>query len=165
MRKNIKLTTIFTCLVAFFASLILSLSFLITPAKADNSVFQMEYGASVKLSGNGLRFKAKMSQDYYDMLVTNDPNDDVLLYGYIAPIEVLDSMTEYSDFINGGKRVGGELAQDKIYQGEDGYYYVNIVMTMALCILMIIATSLPWKIYHIIYKHHYAVYKKSEGSN
>lgn len=43
--------------------------------------------------------------------------------------------------------------------------YVNIVMTMALCILMIIATSLPWKIYHIIYKHHYAVYKKSEGSN
>ena len=130
MRKSIKLTTICTCLVAFFASLILSLSIIITPAKAETgSLFQMEYGASVKLSGNGLRFKAKMSQDYYDMLVTNDPNDDVLLYGYIAPIEVLDSMTEYSDFINGGKRVGGELDQDKIYQDEDGYYYVNIVMT------------------------------------
>ena len=130
MKKSIKLTTIFSCLVAFFASLILSLSIIITPAKAEtDSLFQMEYGASVKLSGNGLRFKAKMSQDYYDKLVTNDPNDDVLLYGYIAPIEVLDSMTEYSDFIDGGKRVGGELDQDKIYQGEDGYYYANIVMT------------------------------------
>ena len=130
MKKSIKLTTIFTCLVAFFASLILSLSIIITPAKAEtDSLFQMEYGASVKLSGNGLRFKAKMSQDYYDKLVTNDPNDDVKIYGYIAPIEVLDSMTEYSDFIDGGKRVGGELDQDKIYQGEDGYYYTNIVMT------------------------------------
>ena len=130
MRKSIKLTTIFTCLVAFFASLILSFSFLITPAKADTtSVFQMGYGASVKLSGNGLRFKAKMSQDYYDMLVTNDPNDDVLIYGYISPVEILSSVTEYSDFINGGKRVGGELDQNKIYQGADGYYYANIVMT------------------------------------
>ena len=130
MRKGIKLTTICTCLVAFFASLILSLSLMVMPAKAEAvSVFQMEYGASVKLSGNGLRFKAKMSQDYYDRLVTNDPNDDVLLYGYIAPIEVLDSMTEYSDFIDGGKRVGGKLDQNKIYQGKDGYYYANIVMT------------------------------------
>ena len=130
MKKSIKLTTIFTCLVAFFASLILSISFSIMPAKAETSpVFQMESGASIKLSGNGLRFKAKMSQEYYDMLVTNDSGDDVLLYGYIAPIEVLDSMTEYSDFIGGGKRVGGKLDESKIYQGEDGYYYANIVMT------------------------------------
>ena len=33
MKKSIKLTTIFTCLVAFFASLIVSLSFLITPVQ------------------------------------------------------------------------------------------------------------------------------------
>ncbi|MBO5334955.1 MAG: hypothetical protein J6A87_03160 [Clostridia bacterium] len=130
MRKSIRLTTIFSCVVAFFASLILSISFSIMPAKAETSpVFQMESGASIKLSGNGLRFKAKMSQDYYDMLVTNDSGDDVLLYGYIAPIEIIDGMTEYSVFIGGGKRVGGELDQDKIYQGEDGYYYANIVMT------------------------------------
>ena len=129
MRKSMKWTTLFSCVVMFFISLILSISLIATPVKAEtSSVFQMEYGASVQLSKNGLRFKAKMSQDYYDMLVTNDSNDEVLLYGYIAPIEVLDSMTEYSDFIAGGKRVGGQLDENKIYK-EDGYYYTNIVMT------------------------------------
>lgn len=43
------------------------------------------------------------------------------------------------------------------------FNYTNIGMTMALCVLMIVVTSLPWKIYNIIYKHHYVMYKKSEG--
>jgi hypothetical protein len=130
MRKSMKLTTLFGCVVMFLVSLVFSISLFAMPVKAaTGSVFQMEYGASVQLSKNGFRFKAKMDQTYYDMLVTNDPNDDVLIYGYIAPVEVFDSVTEYCDFIDGGRRVGGELDQDKIYRGDDGYYYVNIVMT------------------------------------
>ena len=130
MRKSMKLTTLFSCVLMFLVSLVLSISLFAVPVKATTgSVFQMEYGASVQLSKNGFRFKAKMDQAYYDMLVTNDPNDDVLIYGYIAPVEVFDSVTEYCDFIDGGRRVGGELDQDKIYRGDDGYYYVNIVMT------------------------------------
>ena len=125
MKKSFKLTTLFTLIVAFFASLVLSISLYLTPAKAaSDSVFQMEYGASVQLSKNGLRFKAKMSKDYYDMIVTNDSENNVLLYGYIAPVQEFDKGVENLDV-----KVGGELDENKIYQGEDGYYYANIVMT------------------------------------
>lgn len=43
--------------------------------------------------------------------------------------------------------------------------YANIIVTVILCIVMIVVTSLPWKIYNIIYKHRYAAYQKSEGGN
>ena len=130
MRKSIKLTTLFACIATFIVSLILSISLFVMPVKAEaGSVFQMKYGASVQLSKNGLRFQAKMDQAYYDMIVTNDTENKVSLYGYIAPVEEFDRVTEYSDFIAGGRRVGGKLNESKIHQEEDGYYYANIVMT------------------------------------
>ena len=126
MRKSIKLTTLFACIATFIVSLILSISLFVMPVKAEaGSVFQMKYGASVQLSKNGLRFQAKMDQAYYDMIVTNDTENKVSLYGYIAPVEEFDRVTEYSDFIAGGRRVGGKLNEGKIHQEEDGYYYAN----------------------------------------
>ena len=43
--------------------------------------------------------------------------------------------------------------------------YTNIIVTTVLCIVMIVVTSLPWKIYNIIYRYRYTAYKKNEGGN
>ena len=103
MKKNFKLTTIIACVAMFIASLILSISFYTTPVYAAGSVFEMEYGASVKLSENGLRFTSKMDKAYRDMIVNND---NVELWGYIAPTEEFDKVTAYSDLT---VKVGGKL--------------------------------------------------------
>ena len=128
MTKRFKLTAIFSIVAMFLVSLLLSISLYVAPvAAALPSTFEMVSGASVKLSGNGLRFKAKMSQDYYDWVVTNDETEDVNLYGYIAPVEEFDKVDgKYEDIL---VKVGGVLDEGTIYKGEDGYYYVNIVIT------------------------------------
>ena len=130
MKKRMKIRSLFTCIVAFIATLLLSVCTYVFPVRAaGGEVFAMEYGAGIQLSKNGLRFKAKMDQAYYDMLVTNDPQDNVKLYGYVAPIEEFDKV----DFLKGeyaeiATKVGGVLDESKIYQ-ENGYYYANIVIT------------------------------------
>ena len=43
--------------------------------------------------------------------------------------------------------------------------YTNIIMTIVFCIVMIIITSLPWKIYNSIYIHRYKSFKKAGGGN
>ena len=130
MTKKFRLSAIFTFVAILILSIMASASLLVSPARAtENStsgVFQMEYGASIQLSKNGLRFKAKMSEDYYEKIMSSE---NVTLYGFIARVEEFDRVIAYSDFITGGKRVGGVLDKEKIYLGEDGYYYVNIVMT------------------------------------
>ncbi|MBE7078234.1 MAG: hypothetical protein E7377_06030, partial [Clostridiales bacterium] len=127
MTRKFRITTFLSVIAIFFVSILLSLSLFVKPAKADaSSVFEMEYGAGVKLNEtNGLRFKAKMSQDYYDQIVTNDPDDKVKLVGYIAPVEEFDKVAEYKDL---GVKVGGNLDESKIYQ-EDGFYHANIAIT------------------------------------
>ena len=130
MKKRMKIRSLFTCIVAFIATLLLSVCTYVFPVRAaGGEVFAMEYGAGIQLSKNGLRFKAKMDQAYYDMLVTNDPQDNVQLYGYVAPVEEFDKI----DYLGGeyasiAIKVGGVLDEDKIYQ-ENGYYYANIVIT------------------------------------
>ena len=126
MKKSIKLSTIFASVIMFIFSLFLSVSLFVTPASAaGGSVFEMEYGASVKLTGNGLRFKVKMDKDYYDMITTNDTADKVELWGYIAPVEEFDKVGgSYKDL---AVKVGGKLDENKIYE-KDGYYYANIAI-------------------------------------
>ena len=135
MTKKMKLTSIFAAVATFFIALILSLCLYVKPVKAASErVFEMQYGAGVQLGTgkDGLRFIAKMDKEYYDQIVTNDSADKVKLYGYIAPVEEFEGITNYEDFIpESNKRVGGVLAEEKIYAGEDGdpYYYANIVIT------------------------------------
>jgi hypothetical protein len=139
MTKKMKLTSIFAAVASFFFALILSLCLYVKPVKAASErVFEMQYGAGVQLGQDkdglpkdGLRFIAKMDKEYYDQIVTNDSADKVKLYGYIAPVEEFEGITNYEDFIDSGKRVGGVLAEEKIYAGEDGdpHYYANIVIT------------------------------------
>lgn len=43
--------------------------------------------------------------------------------------------------------------------------YINAGVTTVLCVVMIVITSLPWKIYKTVFKHRYAAYLKSEGGN
>ena len=131
MKKSFKQRALITCATTFIASAALSAGIFFKPAFEANAdvvetgVFEMEYGASVKLTTDGLRFKAKMSKDYYDMLVTNDGASKVDLFGYIAPVEEFDKVDEYKDL---GKKVGGALDEGKIYE-KDGYYWVNIAIT------------------------------------
>ena len=132
MKKSLRITTILSCVVMFLISIVLSITLYVFPVKAASSnVFEMEYGASVKLSTDGLRFKVRMSQDYYDKIVTNDTANQVKLYGYIAPVEQIASRADnYQDFIEHGTRVGGVLDESKIYyRSNDGYYYANIALT------------------------------------
>ncbi|MBQ3019630.1 MAG: InlB B-repeat-containing protein [Clostridia bacterium] len=135
MTKKMKLTSIFAAVATFFIALILSLCLYVKPVKAASErVFEMQYGAGVQLGTgkDGLRFIAKMDKDYYDQIVTNDSAGKVKLYGFIAPVEEFEGITDYKDFIpESNKRVGGVLAEEKIYAGEDGdpYYYANIVIT------------------------------------
>ena len=116
------------CLTVCVLTLIFSSLFLCgrhLTASADASVFEINYGASVKLTKNGLRFKVKMSEDYYAKIVTDDASDQVELWGYIAPVEEFDKVAETKDL---GKKVGGRLAESKIYS-KDGYYWSNIAIT------------------------------------
>ena len=122
MKKNFKIKTLIACVAILIASLFLSVSFYSTPASAAGTVFEMEYGASVKLSTNGLRFTAKMDKEYRDYIVDNA---HIELWGYIAPTEEFDKVTDY----NFAVKVGGKLDESKIYLGEDGYYRTNIVIT------------------------------------
>lgn len=43
--------------------------------------------------------------------------------------------------------------------------YANAIATILICVLLIVVTFLPWKIYNVIYKHRYAAYQKSKGGN
>lgn len=43
--------------------------------------------------------------------------------------------------------------------------YTNAITTVVLCIAMIVVTSLPWKMYSVVYKHRYSVHQKKEGGN
>ena len=124
MKKNFKIKSIMVVVAILITSLMLSVSLFVTPAQASAcEVFEMEKGASVKLSDNGLRFTAKMDAGYRDMIV-NNPN--VELWGYIAPTEEFDKVSEYRDL---AIKVGGQLDESKIYLANDGYYHVNIVIT------------------------------------
>ena len=128
MNKKFKLSAIFSLIAVFCLSLVLSFTVKLTPyaAQTESDVFQMEYGAGVKLRSDGLRFIVKMSADVYDQIVTNDTNDKVELWGYIAPTEEFDKVANYWEL---GKKVGGQLAEDKIYLKDDGYYYANMALT------------------------------------
>ncbi len=124
MKKNIKISALFTCIATFIVTLLLSVSVLVTPAKAAaGEVFEMESGASVKLSSNGLRFMAKMDENYYNWIVGDDK---IELWGYIAPVQEFDKVTEYKDL---GVKAGGKLEESKLYLGEDGYYHTQLVLT------------------------------------
>ena len=43
--------------------------------------------------------------------------------------------------------------------------YVNMAVTVVLCIVMIVLTSLPWKLFVSAYNRRYEEFKKSEGGN
>ena len=42
--------------------------------------------------------------------------------------------------------------------------YVNIILTILFCAVMIVITAMPWRIYNIIYNHRFAAYKKVKGA-
>ena len=105
---------------------------IIKTAKADEpEVFQMENSASIRLNGNGLRFKVKMNAAVKDSINF----DDVNLYFIVMP-------EKYLSIVNGDYQMAiartpsGEFdisrshclyirVNNNIYFGKDGYYYAN----------------------------------------
>ncbi len=43
------------------------------------------------------------------------------------------------------------------------FNYVNAIVTVALCVVMIILTAMPWNIYGMSYKRRYKAYRESDG--
>ena len=125
VKKNGKINALLACVLTFIISLTLSVFFFLKPTNAyasnGGSVFVIEQGAGVKLTQNGLRFIVKMDEGYYQMI----QDENVELWGYIAPVEEFDKVTEYRDL---NVKVGGALKEEKIYK-KGGYYYANIAMT------------------------------------
>ena len=135
---------IITLLISVLAiiSTCLSIGFALqTSVKASaNSVFEMDYGASVRVTepNTGLRFKTKLSKDYFDRLTAEGASET--LYTAIFPSE------DYPEFVSSGKElptwlvekygagkfINMEIPADKIYQGKgenSQYYYANAVIS------------------------------------
>ncbi len=135
---------ILTLLISVLAiiSTCLSIGFAVnTNVKASNeSVFEMDYGASVRVTepNTGLRFKTKLSKDYFDRLTADGATET--LFTAIFPSE------DYLDFVSSGqnlpiwlkeeygegKYINLEIPANKIYQGEgenSQYYYANAVIS------------------------------------
>ena len=121
VKRNFRFSAIFICIITFMLSLMLSVFLYVEPVKAAGDVFVIENGAGVKLTQNGLRFIVKMDKTYRDLIA----DDNVELWGYIAPVEEFDKVSEYKNL---AVKVGGQLDESKIYE-KDGFYYANIAMT------------------------------------
>lgn len=104
-------------------------------AKAEaNPIFEMVKGGSIRMveGSNGLRFRLKMNQEYYDTISSNDkigmlifPEDYLITYK-----DVIGESNAYINLINDNHALNLDLT-NKIYY-EDNYYYGNGVISNIL---------------------------------
>ena len=122
MKKNLIISL--TALV-----LLMNGNFKIAKAEA-NPIFEMVKGGSIRMveGSNGLRFRLKMNQEYYDTISSNDkigmlifPEDYLITYK-----DVIGESNAYINLINDNHALNLDLT-NKIYY-EDNYYYGNGVI-------------------------------------
>ena len=116
-----------------------------TGAVTDTAdTFAMEYGAGVRLAEPyGIRFKAKIGKNVYENVTTPTANETKKLGMYIVPSAYINNAAAYSDGTVGNYQnfnqkidlvfydstVNTEENDDgELYDGGDGYYYVNGVV-------------------------------------
>ena len=93
----------------------------------DADAFEMEYGAQLKLTGDGMRFIVKMGSNKYEKIVGSD---DITLSFLIAPKSYFDAVDEGANagkYENLSKKIQIDIPDEKIYT-HDGYYYANGVI-------------------------------------
>ncbi len=93
----------------------------------DADAFEMEYGAQLKLTGDGMRFIVKMGSNKYEKIVGSD---DITLSFLIAPksyFDAVDASENAGKYENLAKKIQIDIPDEKIYT-HDGYYYANGVI-------------------------------------
>ena len=136
MLKKGKMKWISIFATAFLALTACAIGFGKPTAKASaqsSGVFQMENGASLRISeGGGLRFRVKMDETQMKYVTEND---DVSLHFLVAPHEFYNAVAEEDgvrDYYNGlAKKKVVDVDESKIY-AEDGYYWANGCVTNIL---------------------------------
>ena len=94
--------------------------------KAEEAVFQFETTAYAKVTGNGgLRFRLKMNKAAKDAIGTNSITMYAASWKHAAEANTSDDW----DVLNTeNKAWKNEIAASRIYNGSDGYYYVNYLL-------------------------------------
>ena len=98
-------------------------------AAPDGSVFEMEAGASLKISEDGgVRFRVKMDEAQKNYITEND---SVSLHFLVAPHEFFNTVSN-GNYYNGlSKKKVIDVDEAKIYE-EDGSYWANGCITNVL---------------------------------
>lgn len=96
-------------------------------AEGTSVTFQMENGASVRLSDEGIRFRAEMNQEKYQQITENEK---IKLYFVVAPAQFIDGKTD-GKYAELEQKITIPVDESKIYE-EDGVYYANGVVTQVL---------------------------------
>ncbi|MDY4187026.1 MAG: cohesin domain-containing protein [Candidatus Borkfalkiaceae bacterium] len=96
----------------------------VSAAESENLILKMQYGASIKLAADGLRFKIKMNKSTADYI---NSGDEITLNAYVAPASEFEKITD-GEYKNLAVKVGGALDKQKIYfDGEN--YCANVCIT------------------------------------
>ena len=140
-KNNKKILTLLISVLAIISTC-LSIGFSLNRSvkASETGVFEMKYGASVRVTepNTGLRFKTKLSKDYFDRLTADGATE--ILYTAIFP------STDYPEYSTSGKElpvwlvekygegkfINLEIPANKIYAGEgedEPYYYANAVIS------------------------------------
>ena len=135
-RKNLFIVSLFISVIAFvFAPFAPA-----TAAKAEGEtsdgetsvegVFEMEkdYCVGLRLDKNGgMRFIAKMDETVKNHIVNDDNDDRVTLKFVIAPIDLMEKVTE-GNYYGMPQKIVVDVDEDKIFK-VGGYYYANGCVT------------------------------------
>ena len=131
-KKKIKLISLLASAFVALAGFAIGFNQITTKASAQptGSVFEMEDGASLKISEEGgLRFRVKMDEAQANYITENE---HVTLHFLVAPHEFYNAVPQVDgirDYYNGlKKKLFINVDEAKIYE-EDGYYWANGCVT------------------------------------
>lgn len=139
--KRIKLCLISVFTVIFASTLCAFFTFNANAAKADaatDDVFVMDDGGLTLrlIGGAGIRFKVKMNES----VKTQIDNNETTLNFLVAPRAVFDAAKDFNAIVTAatsatGSKVPAKIMvadKGKIYSGDDGFYYANVVISNVL---------------------------------
>ena len=134
-----KCKNILILLLSFVAAIImcfsLGLSNSTTAVAQQTAVFEMVYGAGIRVSDpTGMRFKTRFSQDYYEELSTTDASLFVAIFPYADYSAYNASGKQMPDWLEekygAGKYINIEINESTFYKvAEDDCYYANAVIS------------------------------------
>ena len=134
--KNV-LLGVFSFAAMTTACLSVAFSVDITAEAAETNVFEMVYGAGLRVSDpTGMRFKTKFSENYYEELTADNTTTQmfVSVFPYADYVKYDASGQELTAWLDSyygaGKYVNIAMDPDKFYQtANDDFYYGNAVIS------------------------------------